>query len=141
MKARFVAAAAIMLAPAACKSVRPLWEPEEFLARAKPSLVYVTQRDRVTMAIVNPSLVADTLRGTAFGEDRPVAVPWDQVVDVAARRIHGGRTALMITGVTVVSALTVYAFVQGSSGHSSWYCDYNTPALDGAGAPTCGPGN
>jgi hypothetical protein len=131
--------AVVLLATAGCTSVRPLWEPEEFLARAKPSLVYVTQRDRVTVAIANPSLVGDTLRGTAPGEGRAVAVPWDQVVDVAAPRIHTGRTALVISGVTVFSALAVYAFVQSSNGNNDWYCDYNSSVRGPAGEPLCGP--
>ncbi len=111
-----ISLAALLLTTGGCHTVRPLWEPEEFLTRSKPPLVYVVQRDRpVTLAIANPRLTGDTLRGTD-ARGQPVAVPWDDVMDVYARRLHGGRTLFVVTGITLVSATAVYAFVQHANG-------------------------
>jgi hypothetical protein len=119
-----IALAALLLATGGCHTVRPLWEPEEFLARSKPPLVYVVQRDHpVTLALAHPRLTGDTLRGTD-GSGRPVALPWDDVLDVYARRLHGGRTVFVVTSITLVSATAVYAFVQKANGNVYTPCEF-----------------
>lgn len=125
MIARLVLGVGAVLAAAGCHSVRAVWEPEAFLARSKPALVYVRYGDHPAIAVANPRLVGDTLRGTE-PDGSPVAVPWDDVRDVYARRLHGARTMFAVSSVTLLSAITVYAFVQGANGNLVVTCE--TPA-------------
>lgn len=131
--------AALAVSTAGCHAVRPLWEPEEFLARARPPLIYVVQRDRpLTVAISNPELVGDTLRGTA-ANGAPVAVPWSDVLDVYARRLHGTRTLFAISSLTLVSAISVYALVQRANGAFMVVCvDLPTTAYEHDRDVECG---
>lgn len=104
------------LATAGCHAVRPLWEPEAFLARSQPDMIWVVQRDRAqTVAVAHPRLSGDTLRGTA-PDGAPVALPWADVLDVYARRLHGTRTFFAVSSVTLLSTITLYALLQNAAG-------------------------
>jgi len=117
-----------------------LVRPAQFIAEKKPAIVYVvTNREGKVLEIANPRVSGDTVLGTSAAENLPVALPLSEVYRVAALRPHGGRTALLVAGVTAAAGIVAYAFVQNAAGRNNWSCDYNTPALDGAGAPSCGP--
>lgn len=123
-------AVSVVLVGSGCHSVRPLWEPEEFLARAKPAVVYVRHRDLPPMAIAHPRLTGDTLRGTHPESNRPIAVAWADVMDVYARRLNSTRTVFAVTGVTLVSGLMLFAFLEDASGRLSDPCEFPTTAYE-----------
>jgi hypothetical protein len=140
MKTRQAAAAFSLLGLAACMSLQPVAEPARFIAETKPEMVYVTQGSGAIFEVMNPTLSGDTLIGTRLGSARhPVVLPWKYVQQISTMRRNKSRTVMLLAGITVASAVSVYAFTQGQNGHAAWACDYNTNALDGNGAPRCGP--
>jgi hypothetical protein len=98
-----------------------VWQPEEFLAHAKPAEVQVRLRNASQMRnvppifVANPHLIGDTLRGTGL-DGGSVALAWADVVDVYARQLDSKRTVIGVAGVTLLSGLVVYAFVQDADG-------------------------
>jgi len=107
-------------------------EPARFITEASPTVVYVTHHSRAVIVIANPRVSGDTVHGTYAGDTRPVAVPLSQVQSVEAIRRDGGRTAVLIGGVTLLAGIAVYAFVQEAKGHNDWTCDWNSAV------PRCG---
>jgi hypothetical protein len=121
-------------------SLQPVSEPARFITETKPEMVYVTQGTGAIVEVMNPRMNGDTLVGTRLGASRnPVILPWRYVQRVSTMRRSKSRTMMLIAGITVASAVSVYAFTQSQNGHAAWACDYNTNALDGNGAPRCGP--
>lgn len=120
MRTRALVAAACISATVGCYKVRPVWEPEAFLAHANPEVVYVrTSNPRRAHLpptwVAQPRLTGDTLRGT--GEDGgSVAVAWADVMDVYARQIDGTRTAAAVIGMSIFTGLIVYSLVQNADG-------------------------
>jgi hypothetical protein len=125
-------AAAFLAVTSGCHSVGPLWQPEEFLARAKPDVVYVRYRERpnIAMAVANPRLTGDTLHGTQVDNNRPVALVWADVLDVYARRLNSTRTVFAVSGLTLLSAITVYAFAQHANGDIFIPCEVMVTAYE-----------
>lgn len=126
MRSRFLIVATFLLATLGCYRVRPLWKPEEFLARAKPDVVYVRQRNRPVIPIAYPRLAGDTLRGTGL-DGGAVAVAWSDVMDVQARRFDGTRTVFAVSGMTLLSGFMVSAFLQ--AGNSRFHPPCDLPAI------------
>lgn len=123
---------ALILGTTGCSSLQPVQAPAEFIAAARPPVVFVTHRNRALIVIANPRVAGDTVYGTWFGETRPVALPLSHVQSVAARQRDRKRTVLLVAGLTVLSGTAVYAFVQSANGHNDWHCDYNSAV------PVCG---
>jgi hypothetical protein len=115
-----------------CSSLQPVRQPAEFIATAAPNVVYVTHRNRALIVIERPRVSGDTVYGNWQGQTRAVAVPLSQVQSMLARRRDGGRTALLVAGVTILAGAGVYAVVQSANGQNDWYCDYNSAV------PVCG---
>ena len=121
MRTCFPLAATALLATVGCYRVSPVWAPEEFLAQAKPAEVQVRLRNASLMrnvppiSVANPRLIGDTLRGTGI-DGGSVALAWADVVDVYARQLDSKRTVIGVAGMTLLSGLVVYAFVQDSDG-------------------------
>jgi len=113
---RFLVAATVLMASAGCYRVKPVWEPEQFLAHAKPDVVYLRMRAVPPVGMLNPRLEGDSLRGSGLESGRPVSVAWADVVDVYAKQIDGTRTAFGVASMTILSGLVIYAFVQSSDG-------------------------
>lgn len=128
--------ATFLLATLGCYGVRPLWKPEEFLARAKPAMVYVRQRNRPAIPIANPRLTGDTLRGTGL-DGSVVAVAWSDVMDVHARRFDGTRTVLAVSSMTLLSGLMVAFFLQAGNGTFDPPCDLPPIAYEHDLDPEC----
>lgn len=137
---RRLATAGLLAATAACARVSEVFDPARFISERSPSVVYVTQRSRAVVTIVNPRVSGDTVVGTVWGENRPLAVPFSDVHSVSAVRVDGVRTTLLALGVTAGAALTGYILFGTANGHNDWFCDYDPPqGRGGAGAPVCGP--
>lgn len=136
MRSRFLIVATFLLATPGCYRVRPLWQPEEFLARAKPAMVHVRQRNQAAVSIANPRLTGDTLRGTGLNGGA-VAVAWSDVMDIYARRFDGTRTLFAVSSMTLLSGLVLYAFVQDANGSFGPPCDYPPSAYEHEFDPEC----
>src|SRR5262245_23500529 len=102
MRTRLLLAATVLSATAGCYKVKPVWEPEAFLAHSKPEVVYLLMRDIPPITVANPRLVGDTLLGTR-PEGGAVAVKWADVVDMYASQIDGTATAFSVASVTILS--------------------------------------
>jgi hypothetical protein len=137
-------ATVLAVAPlAACSTVRPVTSPAQFITEKSPKVVYVVNHNGSVMEVSDPSVRGDTVLGTTYRDSRtrPVAVPLTDVHLVASAQVSKAKTALFVAGVTGSAGLVIYALFNKASGHNNWSCDYNTPSLGGAGAPTCGPTN
>lgn len=133
------AVSALLLAATGCASVQPLWQPEQFIAAKSPDVVYVTARDQLVTAVTAPRVSGDTLYGVAQADHRQVAIPLDQV-GVSARRVHAGRTALLVAGITGFTGLAALALLTSGESRDDWVCDYSVDAREmNGGAPICGP--
>ena len=115
MRTRLLIATTVLSAAAGCYRVKPVWQPEAFLAQTKPEVVYLRMRDIPPITVANPRLIGDTLLGTRL-EGGEVAVKWTDVVDVYASQIDGTATAFSVASVTILSGLVVYALLQGADG-------------------------
>jgi hypothetical protein len=115
MRTGLLAAAAFVSVSAGCYQVRPVWQPEAYLAHSKPEVVYLRLRNVPPIFVANPHLTGDTLRGTG-PDGGSVAVAWGDVLDVYARQLHSTRTVFAVSGVTILSGLLVYSFAQNADG-------------------------
>jgi len=128
MSIRVIALAALA-ATAACSSLRPVREPARYIAENNPPIVRVIEKQNgLIMTIAEPRVRGDSLVGRRAADNRPVAVPLDQVYTLSARRLSGGRTALLILGVLTVTGLTSYAMLANGA-DNNWECDYSSPAI------------
>jgi hypothetical protein len=142
MAGRRITAAGILVATAACSSLRPVRQPVRYIAETSPPVVtvaYVFNGVGFTREMANPRVVGDSVYGTWTEGNRPAAVPVSDIHAVASLRRDPTRTAFLVAGVTVAAGIMTYALFQKSNGQSDWACDYNTSALSGSGAPRCGP--
>lgn len=128
----------MLVATAGCVSMQPVFDPARFIADTKPPVVYVMKGRDAILTLSNPRVSGDTVHGTLPGEGQPVALPLRDVQNIGTVRLNRARTVLLLAGVTAAASITAIALTS-SGAANNWYCDYNTPSLDGAGAPTCGP--
>ena len=141
MRTRALVAAAVISATVGCYKVRPVWEPEEFLAHANPEVVYVRTSDprqlhKPPTWVAQPRLTGDTLRGT--GENGgSVAVAWADVMDVYAKQIDGTRTAAAVIGMSIFTGLIVYSLVQNADGEYPPPCSVPGGSYDHDRDPEC----
>ena len=143
MMMRRLLAAAVPIALVACSSVRQVRQPMRYVTEKNPPVVhvaYVLQGVGVTVAVANPQVVGDSLKGTrAMRGNPPVAIPVRDIHAIAARRFDGRRTAILATGIGLLSALGLYAMLGTANGRDNWYCDYNDSVRGPNGEPLCGP--
>lgn len=101
---------------AACTSVRPI-SPKTYLEDNAPPVVWVTYNNNTLVAVAEPEVRRDTLRGTLQGEK--VKIPLSEIQSVQAKVRDGTKTALLVSGIGVAAISTLYvAFISqaGSSG-------------------------
>ena len=125
---------AVISATVGCYKVKPVWEPERFLAHANPDVVYLRMSDprlahKPPTWVAQPRLTGDTLRGTAENGGA-VAVAWADVVDVYAKQIDGTRTVAAVIGMSILSGLIVYSLVQTADGEYLPPCTYPSGSYD-----------
>jgi hypothetical protein len=119
-------AAGILTGAVGCARVREVFEPTQFINEKRPQVVYVIQRSRATVTIVDPHVSGDTVIGKAFSDGSPLAVPFSDVHSVSAVRVDGVRTVLLAAGLSGATALMLYAFLGSSSGGPTVFCDMMT---------------
>src|SRR5688572_15074823 len=102
----------VLLASAACSTMRPVESPSTFLAGKSPGVVVVISKDGSATEIASPKLLADTVYGfNAEGDE--VTVPVGSVQTMIAKQINVPRTALL-SAAAVVATYFLATAVLGS---------------------------
>jgi len=91
---------------AACTSKRPVQTSE--IQKTAPDVVWVTYHDNSVVAVADPSIERDTLRGVRHQSSTPLTIPMSDVRTVQAKKPDGMKTALFITGLGVVWGSAIY---------------------------------
>jgi hypothetical protein len=103
-----VAVAGSLLGVAACTTVRSV-QPAEYLMKNNPEVVWVTYTNNAVVAVVEPEIAGDTLKGTWQGRHQSVAIPLDQVRRMQAKVPDQRKTILLVTGALAGFGASVYA--------------------------------
>jgi hypothetical protein len=104
---RRIALTGLLLAGAACTSVKPV-QPAEYIPQHKPSTVWVTYTDNSYVPVDNPTVVGDTLKGTWAGLQEPVTIPFSQIQTVQAKMPNKKKTVMLFTVVGLAAAGVAY---------------------------------
>ncbi len=80
--------ASLIVAPA-CTTWKATMAPLPEVVADHPDRIRVTRRDSGRIEVKRPVVTADTLRGTR--DDRPVAIPVDEILRVEARGATGAK--------------------------------------------------
>ena len=99
----------------ACTTVRPI-QPDLFIPRNAPDVVWVTTADNTVVPITAPELAGDTLRGLRRGTSEPVAIPFTSLQTVKARVPDHTKTAFFLVGMGALATATVYAIWVSKAG-------------------------
>ncbi|HUL04294.1 MAG TPA: hypothetical protein VLV16_13825 [Gemmatimonadales bacterium] len=113
---RRIALTGLLLAGAACTSVRPV-QPAEYIPKNNPQTVWVTYTDNSFVPVDNPTIVGDTLKGTWAGLSEPVTIPFSQIQTVQAKMPNHKRTIMLVSVVGLAAAGVAYTVsTAGNSG-------------------------
>jgi hypothetical protein len=110
----------LLVGVAACTSVRSV-PPVSYLEYNAPPVVWVTYSNNTLVAVSEPEIKRDTLRGLLQGAR--IKIPVSDIREVQAKVPNHTKTAILVTtlGVGVVSTM-YFAFGSGSSGKASVDC-------------------
>lgn len=98
----------------ACTSVRHI-QPTTYLEDNAPPVVWVTYPNNTVVAVAEPVVKRDTLRGVLQGER--VKIPLGEIRSVQAKVPDHTKTALLLTAMGVVAVSTLYVgFISKSKG-------------------------
>jgi len=104
---------AILLGTLGCATLQPLREPAQFIVAQNPKVVYVTYSNRTVEGVAQPRVSGDSLFGALQGNpSHRVAVPLSQVQLMRAKQPDGTRTAMLIAGLAVFAATSVYVLAK-----------------------------
>ena len=104
---------AVLLSTVGCATLQPLREPAQFIASENPKVVYVTYKNRTIEGVAQPRVSGDSLFGALQrSPSHRVAVPLSQVQLVKAVQPDGKRTAMLIAGLAVFTATSVYVLAK-----------------------------
>lgn len=128
---------ALALAMVACTTKRPVQTAE--IQKTAPDVVWVTYHNNSTVAVADPLIEGDTLRGVRHQTSTPLVIPMSDVRTVQAKKPDGLKTAVFITGLTAVWASGVYLIWGHQEGpnRTGVYCGTYEKTRDGwpNGAP------
>src|SRR6266566_1965741 len=121
---------------AACTSVATVRRPAQFIAAKAPQVVWVTTADHRQVALLSPTVRADTLGGLAEGAHY-VEMPLSTVQSMRARQPAPRRTFLLMGGGAVALAAVALSVSRKPGGQ--YYPPCLLPNTDfcpnGGGAP------
>jgi hypothetical protein len=123
MNSARVGMVALVLAAAGCSTLQPVREPAQFIPAMHPKVVFVTYKNRSIIEVAQPRMSGDTIHGTLQGHSTPIAVPLRQIQSIAALQHNKKRTIIMIAGLSVLTAATIYG-IAGSWSGKAQECDY-----------------
>ena len=103
-----------LLSVGACTSVRQI-QPKTYFEDNAPSVVWVTYSSNTVVAVAEPVVKRDTLRGMSQGAR--VKIPLGEIRSVQAKVRDPTRTALLLTTMGVAAVSTLYVgFISKSKG-------------------------
>lgn len=105
----------LLLSGISCATPQPLREPAQSLGEENPKVVYVTYKNRSVVGVARPRVSGDSLFGTLQGQPAPVAVPLSHLERIEAIQPDGGRTTLLIAGLTAFTIAGVFALSLGGN--------------------------
>src|SRR6266568_4037764 len=76
--------APVLLSAIGCASLQPVRDPAQFIPQHLPARVWVVTTNNATLAVAQPRIDGDTLRGTWEGRSAPLAVPLRDIERVEA---------------------------------------------------------
>ena len=138
MLRRVTAAALMPLIPlaTACTAVATVRRPAQFIAAKAPQIVWVTTAEHSQVALLSPTVRADTLGGLAEGAHY-VEMPLSTVQSMRARQPAPRRTFLLMGGGAVALAAVALSVARKPGGQ--YYPPCALPNTDfcpnGGGAP------
>jgi hypothetical protein len=131
---RRLALTGLLLAAAACTSVRPV-QPAEYIPQHNPETVWVTYTDKSFVPVDHPTVVGDTLKGMWAGLSEPVTIPFSQIQVVQAKMPNKKRTVMLFTVVGLAAAGVAYTVsTAGNSGDPNFH---GCGALKGTALTSC----
>src|SRR5262245_33212947 len=117
---RRVAVCGLLLAGAACTSVKPV-QPADFIPKNNPQTVWVTYTDNSFVPVEHPTVVGDTLKGMWAGLSEPVTIPFSQIQVVQAKMPNSKRTIALVSVVGLAAAGVAYTVAtSGDSGNPNF---------------------
>jgi hypothetical protein len=138
---RIPATGVTLLLACACTTARPI-QPAEFVPTQGPDVVWVTAPDNSVVAVADPEVARDTLRGIRQGTHERVTIPLTAVRVVKAKVPDHAKTALFVVGMMGLGTAAVYAIWVSKAGpHPEGVdCGVYTSENDGPGGaprPDC----
>jgi len=113
---------AILLNTVGCATLQPLREPAQFIASENPKVVYVTYKNRTIEGVTQPRMTGDSLFGALQrSPSHRVAVSLSQVQVIKAVQPDKKRTTLLIAGLGVITATSIFVLLKTGVDAS---CDY-----------------
>lgn len=113
---RRIALTGLLLAGAACTSVRPV-QPAEYIPKNNPQTVWVTYTDNSFVPVDHPTIVGDTLKGMWSGLSEPVTIPFNQIQTVQAKMPNSKRTVMLVSVLGLAAVGVAYTVsTAGNSG-------------------------
>lgn len=135
---RAVVFAGLLYCGAACTTVRPI-KPDDYIPKNAPDVVWVTSPDKKVVAVVDPLLAGDTLKGVRQGSQDSVAVPLTALQTVTAKQPDRLKTTLLLLGAGVAAYGILYEAYISQQGPNRGGVDcgvYDTASQgDPVGAP------
>jgi hypothetical protein len=131
-----IALAGLLLAVAACMTVRPV-QPAQFIPLHNPAVVWVTYTDNSFVPVAGPKIVGDSLKGTWAGLGEPVAMSLSEIKTVQAKIKSPKRTILLFTVVGAAVAGAVYTLETAGTGGLVFNGINECGFYKGVPIPTC----
>jgi len=135
---RAVSVALLCSLGAACTTVQTV-QPAEYIPKHAPDVVWVTAADKTVVPVTDPQVAGDTLTGTRKGTKQQVSVPLQNVQSVTIKKPDPGKTAMLVAGLTLFSAVMLREYWIANEGpnHNGVDCGVYDTATTGhaAGSP------
>lgn len=97
-------------------------------------VAYITHRNGAVVPVYDARVVGDSLIG------KEITMPLHDVQRISVVGVSKGKTAMLISGIVVVTGVGVYALTTLASGYDpDFICDYSPRAYEELGGPKCGP--
>lgn len=122
--------AAVLLSAIGCASLQPVRDPAQFIPQHLPARVWVVTTNNATLAVAQPRIDGDTLRGTWEGRSAPLAVPLRDIERVEAVQRDKTKTIVLVATLATLTAAGVYGFTRRGGGACTPVYDPGDPEGD-----------
>jgi len=122
--------APVLLSAIGCASLQPVRNLAQFIPQHLPARVWVVTTNNATLAVAQPRIDGDTLRGTWEGRSAPLAVPLRDVQRVEAVQRDKTKTIVLVATLATLTAAGVYGFTRRGGGACTPVYDPGDPEGD-----------